>query len=212
MSITIRFSVKHLDAPPLAAISIPKFSHTDSNLNTINICCYHQLPCSAVFFFSKSSSNVNSFFAVNLQSWLSQVQSWLTQLQSHISACSIASAAAGIHSTSPIMHVVKIANEKLSASHFTEKFFHWQVSIYTCETFSLEKCLSSSHVIFFSLKTCFCLFFTCEFVFTEKIVSSSSHVKFLQTVQLTGRLCCEGFQEQVSLPETLKLRYNVESI
>ena len=34
----------------------------------------------------------------------------------------------------------------------------------------------------------------------------SSHVKLLQAVKLTWWLCCEGFQEQISLPVMLKFR------
>jgi len=57
------------------------------------------------------------------------------------------------------MHVVKIATEKLSALHFTEKFpfahgefFHWQM-----KNVSVEKCLVS-HVTFLSRKKFFFYF------------------------------------------------------
>ena len=77
-----------------------------------------------------------------------------------------------------------------------EQYSHWSLRI------SVE-CFHSDHRSVSLTKLLVSHFLVSSFMSVRFL---SSHVKFLQAVKLTWWLCCEGFQEQISLPVMLKFR------
>ena len=71
-----------------------------------------------------------------------------------------------------------------------EQYSHWSLRI------SVE-CFHSDHRSVSLTKLLVSHFLVSSFMSVRFL---SSHVKFLQAVKLTWWLCCEGFQEQISLP------------
>ena len=157
VSITIRFSAKHLD---VHCSSSPAISIFNKQIQTISsaalqlfsssirsICWFLQLPVSADFFFFSVSSTITSIFHFSL-----------------LIVC--------------------------------EQYSHWSLRI------SVE-CFHSDHRSVSLTKLLVSHFLVSSFMSVRFL---SSHVKLLQAVKLTWWLCCEGFQEQISLPVMLKFR------